>query len=226
MRVKPIQYRGARQPDGSLNVEFQQVEGGPWLKLLPRFDLRTPDEGNPEWAFPGGPEQLALAICASRMNDFSAQLTYQVLSGWVSANLASEAWELTGDEFDRALARLLERHESQFDTRTFSDPPQPGDSEPAEAAMVAHDATGAYLMTNAGFDAWEPSPPTCDECGAPPAEVGEIRICPKCLFDFCRPCAMLHLDLCEPPELTEAGGEAETAAAFHGKPDSETGGAE
>jgi len=95
-------YNGARTIDGILVT----VDGA---RLDERFDLRRHVDSWFEWGYPGAaPRQLALALLADHLGDGARalELTEPFMAGAVAA--LDNEWELTGEDIDRALARLAD----------------------------------------------------------------------------------------------------------------------
>ena len=77
-------------------------------RLRPRLDLRRHSPTGFEWGYGGsGPAQLALAILATwSHNDGFALKHYQDFKFRVIGRLPHEAWELTGEDIQRAIAEI------------------------------------------------------------------------------------------------------------------------
>ena len=92
-------YEGARSLEGALVT----VDGRP---LPPRHDLRRFSKAGFEWTYAGaGPAQLALALLADHFGDDQAALREcDRFMRDVVAHL-DNAWRLTSDDIDTALAR-------------------------------------------------------------------------------------------------------------------------
>ena len=77
-------------------------------RLRPRLDLRRHSPTGFEWGYGGsGPAQLALAILATwSHNDGFALKHYQDFKFRVIGRLPQEAWELTGEDIQRAIAEI------------------------------------------------------------------------------------------------------------------------
>lgn len=87
-------------------VEFQMEEGGAWATLPLRLDIHAHSPTGFEWGYGGsGPAQLALALCASRVNSVVASTVYQQYKWAVVASLA-ESWELEGSTVDEMIRRI------------------------------------------------------------------------------------------------------------------------
>lgn len=91
-------YEGGRSLDGAVVT----VDGDP---LNPRFDLKKFSPAGFEWTYEGdGPRQLALAILADHLGDPARALALtERFMQEVVAEL-DNAWRLTSDEIDSALA--------------------------------------------------------------------------------------------------------------------------
>lgn len=92
-------YEGSRSLDGAVVT----VDGTP---LPPRYELRRLSKAGFEWTYEGaGPAQLALALLADHLGDDQAALRkYERFMREVVAHL-DNAWRLTSDDIDAALAR-------------------------------------------------------------------------------------------------------------------------
>lgn len=93
-------YEGGRSLDGAVVT----VDGKP---LDPRFDLRRFSPAGFEWTYEGdGPRQLALALLADHLGD--PQRALALTERFMRAVIADldNAWQLTGEEIDRALREL------------------------------------------------------------------------------------------------------------------------
>jgi Family of unknown function (DUF6166) len=91
-------YEGGRSLDGAVVT----VDGRP---LDPRFDLKRFSAMGFEWTYEGdGPRQLALALLADHLGDDrkALDLTETFMRDVVS--VLDNAWRLTGEEIDAALA--------------------------------------------------------------------------------------------------------------------------
>jgi Family of unknown function (DUF6166) len=91
-------YEGGRSLDGAVVT----VDGRP---LNPRFDLKRFSAMGFEWTYEGdGPRQLALAMLADHLRDDAKALalTERFMRDVVS--VLDNAWSLTGEEIDAALA--------------------------------------------------------------------------------------------------------------------------
>jgi hypothetical protein len=93
-------YEGGRSLDGAVVT----VDG---KRLPPRFDLKKLSPAGFEWTYEGaGPAQLALALLADHLGDDQKALAlYEPFMRAVVAQL-DNAWRLTTDEIDQALASL------------------------------------------------------------------------------------------------------------------------
>jgi hypothetical protein len=101
-------YEGRRAPDGPGGAVVT-VDGVP---LPLRLDLRNHSPSGFEWGYGGsGPAQLALAILAAHFGDDDRALaTYQRFKARTIAGLDGDAWSLSREDIDRAVAALeLER---------------------------------------------------------------------------------------------------------------------
>ena len=93
-------YEGGRSLDGAVVT----VDGKP---LDPRFDIRRFSPAGFEWTYEGdGPRQLALALLADHLGDAprALALTERFMRAVVAE--LDNAWQLTGEEIDRALREL------------------------------------------------------------------------------------------------------------------------
>jgi hypothetical protein len=93
-------YEGGRSLDGAVVT----VDG---KKLAPRHDLKKLSPAGFEWTYEGaGPGQLALALLADHLGDDKQALA--LYPGFMSAVVArlDNAWRLTSDDIDQALAAL------------------------------------------------------------------------------------------------------------------------
>lgn len=93
-------YEGGRSLDGAVVT----VDGKP---LDPRFDLRRFSPAGFEWTYEGdGPRQLALALLADHLGN--PQRALALTERFMRAVIADldNAWQLTGEEIDRALREL------------------------------------------------------------------------------------------------------------------------
>lgn len=93
-------YEGGRSLDGAVVT----VDGRP---LDPRYDVKTFSRTGFEWTYVGdGPRQLALAMLVHHLGDVSRAL--RLTEGFMRDVVAEldNAWRMTGDEIDEALARL------------------------------------------------------------------------------------------------------------------------
>jgi Family of unknown function (DUF6166) len=109
MRVLPVMYQG-RRSSGLVSVQFQQVEGEAWFDLDPRFDLVNHSPDGFEWGYGGsGPSQLALAICASRLDDADALRIYQRFKTRCVAQIPqnSPSWTSRGVTVDLLIQTIL-----------------------------------------------------------------------------------------------------------------------
>lgn len=91
-------YEGGRSLDGAVVT----VDGEP---LNPRFDVKKFSPAGFEWTYEGdGPRQLALAILADHLGDPARALA--VTERFMQEVVAEldNAWRLTSDEIDSALA--------------------------------------------------------------------------------------------------------------------------
>lgn len=91
-------YEGGRSLDGAVVT----VDGEP---LNPRFDIKKFSPAGFEWTYEGdGPRQLALAILADHLGDPARALA--VTERFMQEVVAEldNAWRLTSDEIDSALA--------------------------------------------------------------------------------------------------------------------------
>lgn len=93
-------YEGGRSLEGAIVT----VDGAP---LDPRTDIRTFSRTGFEWTYQGdGPRQLALALLADHLSDPPRALTLtESFMLEVVADL-DNAWRLTSQDIDEALARL------------------------------------------------------------------------------------------------------------------------
>jgi hypothetical protein len=93
-------YEGGRSLAGAVVT----VDGKP---LPPRHDLKLLSRGGFEWTYEGaGPAQLALALIADHLGDDQKALRlYEPFMRAVVADL-DNAWRLTSDEIQEALARI------------------------------------------------------------------------------------------------------------------------
>lgn len=93
-------YEGGRSLDGAVVT----VDG---RLLPPRFDLKKHSPAGFEWTYEGaGPAQLALALLADHLGDDQKALAlHERFMRAVVAQL-DNAWRLTSDDIDRALAEL------------------------------------------------------------------------------------------------------------------------
>ena len=93
-------YEGGRSLAGAVVT----VDG---RKLDPRFDLKCLSRAGFEWTYEGaGPAQLALALLADHLGDGRrALLHYEAFMREIIADL-DNAWRLTSDDIDAALARI------------------------------------------------------------------------------------------------------------------------
>lgn len=80
------------------------VDGKP---LDPRFDVRSFSRTGFEWTYEGdGPRQLALALLCDHLGDAATALSLtEPFMREVVAEL-DNAWQLTSEDIDRALARI------------------------------------------------------------------------------------------------------------------------
>lgn len=93
-------YEGGRSLDGAVVT----VDGKP---LDPRFDLRRFSPAGFEWTYEGdGPRKLALALLADHLGN--PQRALALTERFMRAVIADldNAWQLTGEEIDRALREL------------------------------------------------------------------------------------------------------------------------
>ena len=100
-------YEGGRSLDGAVVT----VDGRP---LDPRFEVKTFCRTGFEWTYVGdGPRQLALALLVDHLGDATRAL--DLTEGFMRGVVAEldNAWRLTGDEIDEALARLPEGEPGQ-----------------------------------------------------------------------------------------------------------------
>ncbi len=95
-------YEGARGLAGAVVT----VDGTP---LPPRHDLRRLSKAGFEWTYEGaGPAQLALALLADHFGDDRRALeAHERFMREIVANL-DNAWRLTSDDIDAALAGKCE----------------------------------------------------------------------------------------------------------------------
>lgn len=104
MRIIPHAYRGRRSPEPV--VEFQQVPGEAWFPLPPMDLSFFITDGGYDWGFRGrsgaGPDQLALAILASRLEPEDALELFQSFAAQAIVRLADE-WEMAGVVVDAFL---------------------------------------------------------------------------------------------------------------------------
>jgi hypothetical protein len=93
-------YEGGRSLDGAVVT----VDG---KKLAPRLDLKKLSPAGFEWTYEGAaPAQLALALLADHLGDDRTALAlYQGFMTAVVARL-DNAWRLTSNDIDQALAAL------------------------------------------------------------------------------------------------------------------------
>jgi hypothetical protein len=93
-------YEGGRSLAGAVVT----VDG---RKLDPRFDLKRLSPAGFEWTYEGaGPAQLALALLADHLGDDQRALAHhEAFMREVIADL-DNAWRLSSDDIDAALARL------------------------------------------------------------------------------------------------------------------------
>ncbi|MGE0724866.1 MAG: DUF6166 domain-containing protein [Alphaproteobacteria bacterium] len=93
-------YEGGRSLAGAVVT----VDGRP---LPPRYDLARHSPAGFEWTYEGaGPRQLALALLADHLgDDAKAMRLAEPFMRAVVADL-DNAWQLTSEEIDAALARL------------------------------------------------------------------------------------------------------------------------
>ena len=93
-------YEGGRGLAGAVVT----VDG---RKLDPRLDLKRLSRAGFEWTYEGaGPAQLALALLADHLGDDQRALQHhEAFMREVIADL-DNAWRLTSDEIDAALARI------------------------------------------------------------------------------------------------------------------------
>lgn len=92
-------YEGGRSLDGAVVT----VDGAP---LDPRFDVRRFSPMGFEWTYEGdGPRQLALALLCDHLGDTrrALELTEAFMRSVVAE--LDNAWRLTSEEIDTALAR-------------------------------------------------------------------------------------------------------------------------
>ncbi len=93
-------YQGGRSLDGAVVT----VDDKP---LDPRFDIRRFSSTGFEWTYEGdGPRQLALALLADHLDD--PQRALMLTEAFMRSVVAEldNAWQLTGEEIDRALRDL------------------------------------------------------------------------------------------------------------------------
>lgn len=101
-------YKGAVDDRGAyvmVHLDIGGRYGLPW-----RLDLRSHSPTGLQWGYGGsGPSQLALALLADHLGDDQATLrAYQPFKWAVVAKLPiDEPWELTSEDIDRALAKLI-----------------------------------------------------------------------------------------------------------------------
>lgn len=98
---KQNEYEGMRINGQTL----VRVNGYP---LNPRYDLRQHSPTGLEWGYGGsGPAQLALAILAHEYGNKFAEAWYQDFKWAVIARLPCRAWNLTSEEIQHAMQRLM-----------------------------------------------------------------------------------------------------------------------
>jgi hypothetical protein len=91
-------YEGGRSLAGAVVT----VDGAP---LNPRFDLKRFSPAGFEWTYEGdGPRQLALALLADHLGDPTRALVLTEAFMRDVVAVLDNAWQLTSDEIDAALA--------------------------------------------------------------------------------------------------------------------------
>jgi hypothetical protein len=91
-------YEGGRSLDGAVVT----VDGRP---LNPRFDLKQFSRMGFEWTYEGdGPRQLALALLADHLRDDQKALALTERFMREVVSVLDNAWRMTGEEIDAALA--------------------------------------------------------------------------------------------------------------------------
>ncbi len=79
------------------------VDGQP---LDPRVDIRDFQAAGFEWGYQGsGPSQLALAILAEHAGPQAALGTYRNFVQAIIAEIDTDSWRLTSEEFDQRIAQ-------------------------------------------------------------------------------------------------------------------------
>src|SRR5438067_13192096 len=101
-------YHGVRLRTGAHVTRTTDEGGTKPLPLEPSRELRDHSPTGFEWGYGGsGPAQLALAILATwSHNDGFALKHYQDFKFRVIGRLPHEAWELTGEDIQRAIAEI------------------------------------------------------------------------------------------------------------------------
>jgi hypothetical protein len=91
-------YEGGRSLDGAVVT----VDGRP---LNPRFDLKRWSAMGFEWTYEGdGPRQLALALLADHFGDDQKALALAEKFMREVVSVLDNAWQMTSEEIDAALA--------------------------------------------------------------------------------------------------------------------------